>query len=249
MSSTVYSARWLGPTFIERNKDQQISVAIERSGAAVTLTSGTLTVYKPDGTVLVDAVAGTVGGGTFTSATIAAATSAGQELNKGYLVKVDLVISGSTYSFFNDAVLCLARLYPTVAQTDLVARHSEAANLLGTAITSLQQYIDQAWEDITIRLYMEGVPFWRWRTPSALRQVLFDRSFELLFYDYSTLLGGAQTDRYAAFAERYAGLYERDMERLRSMIDEDEDNHLQEDMASGSSVIQLSGTRRRRWTL
>ncbi|MHC4432319.1 MAG: hypothetical protein ACYTBS_10810, partial [Planctomycetota bacterium] len=97
--------------------------------------------------------------------------------------------------------------------------------------------------------YTEGVPFWKWRTPSALRQVLFDRSFELLFYDYSTLLGGAQTDRYAAFAERYAGLYERDMERLRAMIDDNEDNALAEDLASGSSVILLSGTRRRRWTI
>ena len=249
MSETVYSARWLGPTFIERNKDQQIAVAIERSGSAVTVTSGTLTVYKPGGDVLVDAVAGTVAGGTFTSATIAAATTASETLDKGYLVKVDLVISGDTFTFYNDAVLCLARLYPTVAQTDLVARHSEAANLLGASITSLQQYIDQAWEDITIRLYTEGVPYWKWRTPSALRQVLFDRAFELLFYDYSTLLGGAQTDRYAAFAERYAGLYERDMERLRSMIDDNEDNGLQEDLASGSSVILLQGTRRRRWTV
>lgn len=249
MSETVYSARWLGPTFIERNKDQQIAVAIERSGSAVTLTSGTLTVYKPGGEVLVDEVAGTVAGGTFTSATIAAATTASETLDKGYLVKVDLVISGATFTFYNDAVLCLARLYPTVAQTDLVARHSEAANLLGASISSLQQYIDQAWEDITVRLYTEGVPFWKWRTPSALRQVLFDRSFELLFWDYATLLGGAQTDRYAAFAERYAGLYERDMERLRSMIDDNEDNGLQEDLASGSSVILLQGTRRRRWTV
>ena len=163
MSETVYSARWLGPSFIERNKDQQIAVAIERSGSAVTLTSGTLTVYKPGGEVLVDAVAGTVAGGTFTSATIAAATTASETLDKGYLIRVDLVISGSTFTFYNDAVLCLARLYPTVAQTDLVARHSEAANLLGASITSLQQYIDQAWEDITIRLYTEGVPYWKWR--------------------------------------------------------------------------------------
>ncbi len=244
MSDTIYSARWAGPAFIERGKDQAVSVAIERSGAAVTLTSGTLTVYKPGSTEpIVDAVAGTVAAGVFTSATIAAVTTSAEELGKNWLIKVDLVISGATYTFYNDAVLCLARLYPTIGQTDLVARHSEAANLLGASITSLQQYIDQAWADITDRLYLEGVPFWRWRTPSALRQVLFDRSFELLFFDYATLLGS--NDRYFAFAERYAQAYERNMEQLRSTIDNDEDNTVSDELQTGSSVIMLSGTRRR----
>jgi hypothetical protein len=248
MSDTVYSARWSGPTFIERNKDQQIAVSIERDGSAVTLVSGTLTLYKPGGDKLVDAVAGTVATGTFTSATILAATTADENLGKQWLVKVDVVIGTETVTLYNDAVMALARLYPSIGQTDLIQRHSEAAALLGASVTSLQQYIDQAWSDITGRLYTEGVPFWRWRTPSALRQVLFDRSLELLFWDYATLLGGAQTDRYAKFAERYAGLYERDMERLSSMIDESEDNTLEGTTASGSSVILLAGTRqRRRW--
>ena len=246
MSGTVYSARWAGPTFIERNKDQQIAVSIERDGAAVTLLSGALTIYRPGGDVLVDAVAGTVAAGTFTSATILAATTASENLGKQWLIKVDVVIGTETVTLYNDAVMALARLYPTVGQTDLVQRHSEAANLLGASITSLQQYIDQAWEDITVRLYTEGVPFWKWRTPSALRQVLFDRSLELLFWDYATLLGGAQTDRYAKFAERYAGLYERDFERLSSMIDTSEDNTLEAETASASSVILLAGTRQRR---
>tara|TARA_R100000655_G_scaffold11918_5_gene27937 strand:- start:610 stop:1350 length:741 start_codon:yes stop_codon:yes gene_type:complete len=243
VSDTVYSARWAGPTFIERDKDQQIEVAIERSGAAVTVTSGTLTVYKPSGEAIVDAVAGTVAGGTFTSATIAAAITSGEDFAKRWLVKVDLVISGATFTFYNDAVLCRARLYPTIGQTDLVARHSEAANLLGSSITSLQGYIDQAWTDITERLYLEGVPFWRWRTPSALRQVLFDRSFELLFYDYATLLGN--NDRYFRFAERYSEQYERDLERLRSTIDNNEDNQLSEEIVTGSPVLLLSSSRRR----
>ena len=124
MSDTIYSARWAGPTFIERGKDQAVSVAIERSGAAVTLTSGTLTIYKPNGEELVDAVAGTVAAGVFTSATVAAATTSAESLGKNWLIRVDLVIAGDTYTFYNDAVLCLARLYPTIGQTDLVQRHS-----------------------------------------------------------------------------------------------------------------------------
>jgi hypothetical protein len=245
MSDTLYSARWSGPTFIERNKDQTISVAIERSGAAVTLASGTLTVYRPNGELLVDEIAGTVAAGTFTSATILAATTSAEQLGKNWLVRADLVIGGDTFTFYNDGILALCRLYPTIGQTDLVERHSEAANLLGASITSLQQYITQAFEDITVRLYTEGVPFWKWRTPSALRQVLFDRSFELLFFDYATLLGN--NDRYYRLAEKYADLYERDFERLKSTIDKSEDNVLSTEVASGSSVVMLSGTNRRRW--
>lgn len=243
MSSTLYTARWTGPTLIEQGKSQQISVSVERSGSAATISSGTLTLFRPNGTALVDAVAGGISGGTFTSAAIAGGTTSAESLGPRWLVRVDLVIGGATYSFYNDAVLCLAQLYPPVGQTDLIQRHSEAANLLGAAVTSLQQYIDQAWSDVTNRLYLDGVPFWKWRTPSALRPCLFDRSLELLFLDYSTLLNA--NDRYAAFAQRYSELYERDYERLRSTIDLAEDNQLQDETVSGSAVVMLQTGRRR----
>jgi hypothetical protein len=245
MSATLYSARWYGPSLIERDKAQTISVSIERNGSNTTLTSGTLTIFKPNGEKLVDGVAGTVASGTFTSATIAAASTVNEELGPRWLIQVDLVISGATVTFYNDAVLCLGRLYPPIGQTDLIQRHSEAANLLGAAVSSLQQYIDQAWRDVTVRLYGDGCPFWKWRTPAALRSVLFNRAFELLFFDYSTLLNGS--DRYATYADRYAQLYEREYEALISTIDKNEDNTLSSEMVGGSSVILLSGTRRRRW--
>jgi len=246
MSATLFSARWTGPTLIERGKDQAIEVALERNGSATTITSGTLTLRRPNGTALVDAVAGTISGGTFTSATIAAATTDGENYGPRWLVEIDLLIAGKTYTFMNDAVMCLARLYPPVGQTDLIQRHSEAANLLGASVTSLQQYIDQAWSDVTNRLYTDGVPFWKWRTPSAMRAPLFARSLELLFWDYSTLLDA--NDRYATYAERYAELYERDYARLKSTIDTDEDNTLSDEIATGSAVIMLqTGARRSKY--
>ena len=243
MSETLYSARWFGPTLIEQGKDQTFDVSIERSGSATSITSGTTTIFKPGGEKLVDAVAGTVSSGTYTSATIAAATTSGETVGPRYLIQVDLLIGGKTYTFYNDAVLCVARLYPPVGQTDLVERHSEAANLLGAAVTSLQQYIDQAWRDITVRLYTDGVPFWKWRTPSALRGVLMAHAFEILFWDYSTLLAG--DDRYREYAQKYSDMYEQDYTQLRSNIDEGEDNILKDEMATGSAVIMLSSSARR----
>ena len=131
MSATLYSARWTGPTLIEKDKAQTVSVSVERAGSATTLTSGTLTLYRPNGSKLVDAVAGSVSGGTFTSATISASDTQNEDFGPRWLIEIDLVISGETFTFYNDAVLCLARLYPPIGQTDLIQRHSEAANLLG----------------------------------------------------------------------------------------------------------------------
>lgn len=244
MSETIYSARWFGPTLIERGKDQTISVSIEREGSAPTISSGTLTLYRPGGSVLVDAVAGTVSpAGTFNSATIAAATTASEALAARWLVQVDLVIGGKTYTFYNDACLAKARLYPPIGQTDLTDRHTDAAALLGTGVTSLQKYISAAFRSILVSLYSDSVPFWKWRTPSALREVLVAKSFELLFFDYSTLMAG--NDRYAAFAQHYADQFEIEYLKLKSMIDTEESNILDEEVAAAAPVIQLSAGARR----
>jgi hypothetical protein len=246
MPQKIYSARWRGPTLIEQGKAESLSVAIERDGAAAPLVSGTLTIYNAAGTKIIDAVAGTVAAGVFTFPTIGATVFDAETLGPNYLIQVDVDMGAEgDFRFMNDMVLCLAQLYPTVGQTDLVQRHSEAAALLGATVTSLQQYIDQAWSDITTRLYLESVEFWTWRTPAATRQVLFDRALELLFFDYSTLLNGA--DRYLSLANHYSELYERDWERLQSKADTAEDNTLEDEVA-GSSVIRLSsGARSRRW--
>jgi len=243
MSEVLYSARWAGPSFIEQGKDQTISVAVERDGVAAVLASGSMTLYKPSGETFIDDVAGTVAGGVFTSAVVASASTAAESLSKGWLVKIDVVIGADTFTFYNDAVLCLARLYPPIGQTDMVSRHSEAASL--NAGTNLQTYIDQAWGDITIRLYTKGIPYWKWRTPSTLRDVTLSKALSFMFLDYATLMNN--NDRYLKFAELYRSQYELGIEAMTSMIDVDEDNKVESEMVNSSPVIMLSGTSRTRY--
>ena len=246
MSATLYQARIAGPILIEQNKDNVLTLDIEKDGAAASLTSGTLTVYRPSGEKLVDAVAGSVGAGKFTSATILAATTADESLGDRWLVQFDILISGATETFYTDAALVLARLRPPIGQTDLVERHSECANLLKSGITTgLQQYIFQAWHDILNRMYSDGVAFWRWRTASATRAVLFARTFEILFRDYSTLLD--PDDRYSELSTMYAEDYEREYTQMRSRVDGLEDNTISGDNKPASAVIMLSSGPRRRW--
>ena len=237
MSDTLYSARFRGPTLVEHNKSQTVSLDIELGGAAVTPTSGTFYLYDPGGNAIVDAQVATVGAGTI-SGTVAAADTSGKALGPSWLVRFDAVIAGDTYRFNNDSCLCVARLYPPIGQTDLVNRHSDVANLLASGVTSCQQYIDDAWSDITNRMYSEQSYFWRLRTPSAFRNVMFARSLALIFRDYATLLNAG--DRYMQLSDYYEQQYERAYSKLRSRIDSDEDNQLSDRQQSIPAVTYLT---------
>ena len=253
MSDTFWNARFSGPTMIERGKPQDVSVYIERNGSNANIQSATLSVYDQNGNTIKDAVTCTVptSAGTPTgqvTATIAASDTTDKDLARNWLIQFDVVILGAnekTYRFYNDAVLCRAQLYSPIGQTDLIARHSDVVNLVATSKANLQDYIDTAWADITGQMYSDAVPFWRFRTPSALRGPMFARCFELIFRDYSTLFDAG--DRYSVLSDRYAEQYDREMDKLRSKIDKDEDNILDGDSVPATASIHLSSGPRRRW--
>ena len=221
MSDTVYSARWKGPTLIEKGKAQTVSLTIEKAGAAPTISAATCTIYKPSGEKLKDAATATISSGTVSLDLVAGDTSS-EVLGSAWLLRFDCTISSKVYTFHNDSALCLSRLYPPVGHTDLVGRHSDIANLLASGVSSLQGYIEDAWADICNRAYSESVPFWRLRTSSAFRAPMFSKCFSLIFRDYATLMSAQ--DRYMQLADYYEHLYEKDYESLRSRLDNDEDN-------------------------
>ncbi len=242
MAETLWSARFTGPAMIERNKDQSVSVSIEKDGSAASVASATFTLYDPDGFKVKDAVAATVAGGTVVGV-IGAADTASKDLGRNWLIQYDVTISAKVYTFYNDGVLCAARLYPPIGQTDLIARHSDVVNLVSTAKSDLQDYVDTAWSDITNQMYSDAVPFWKFRTPSALRGVMFAKCFELIFRDYSTLFDSG--DRYSELAERYAETYHAEFDQMRSRIDTGEDNTIDGDSVPATATIYLSSGPRR----
>ncbi len=244
MPDILWNARFFGPTMIERNKAQEAYVSIERSGSAASISAATFTLYDPQGTKIKDAVSCTVDGGSISGA-IAAGDTDGKTLERNWLLQFDVTIGGKIYTFYNDAVLCAARLYCPVGQTDLIARHSDVVSLVSTAKANLQDYIDTAWTDITGQMYSDAVPFWRFRTPSALRPVVFARCFELIFRDYSTLFDAG--DRYSELSERYAETYSKEYAGLRSKIDIGEDNTIDGGSVPATASIHLSSGPRRRW--
>jgi len=237
---TPYSARWTGPALIPRGQDTTISVDVEHGGSAPTVSAVTFSLWDSNGTVIVDAASASESGGTL-SYTVTAASTSSEALGQGFLLKFTATIGGDQHDFYNDAALCLARLYPPIGTTDLTNRYSRLAALQTTGASDLQKFITDAWTELTARLYSEGLPFWRMRTPSALRPYLTAQSMVFALDDLALTLGDGGP--YREEARRIEQSLPRLYNKIRSLMDSDEDNNLDEAHQPASAVIQISSGR------
>ena len=128
---TPYSARWTGPTLITKSHDTTVTVEIEHGGSAPTVSAVTFSLYSPNGTAIVDGAAASESGGTL-SYTVTAASMSSQSYDQGWALKFSATIGGDVHEFYNDAALCLARLYCPIGTTDLTNRYSRLAALQTT---------------------------------------------------------------------------------------------------------------------
>ena len=243
--ATPYSARWTGPALIPRGQDTTVSVAVEHSATPPTVTAVTFSLWDSSGTALLDAVTASESGGTL-SHTVLSAITTGQTLGQGYLLKFTATIGGDAHAFYNDAALCLSRLYPPVGTTDLTNRYSRLAALQTTGASDLQKFVSDAWTDLTSRLYSEGLPFWRMRTPSALRPWLTAQALVFALDDLALTLGDGGP--YREEARRIEQTLPRLYGQIRSRMDTAEDNSVGTDHQAASPVLVLSSGRMGRFT-
>ena len=237
----LYSAKWSGPSLIEKGSTQTIGVDIERDASAPTISAATFTLYNPAGTVIVDAATATISSGNV-SYEIGATVLDDYDYGQKWLVQFDATIGGDVYSFYNDAAVCKVRIFPPIGHSDLTARHGDIGSLLPSGTTSTQSYIDSAWIEITNRMYGDAIPFWTLRTVSALRAPLLYRALAFVFRDFSTMIDPG--DKYFELADRYDKQFERSYSKLRGFFDGDQTNIIDGDRKPSSSVIILSSSRR-----
>lgn len=241
---TPYSARWTGPALIPRGQDTTISVDVEHGGSAPTVSAVTFSLWDSSGTVIVDAASASESGGTL-SYTVTAASTTGKTLGQGYLLKFTATIGGDAHDFYNDAALTLARLYPPIGTTDLTNRYSRLGALQTTGASDLQKFITDAWTELTARLYSEGLPFWRMRSPSALRPYLTAQALVYALDDLALTLGDGGP--YRDEARRIEDTLPRLYGQIRSRIDDGEDNSIGDLQQPASPVLILSSGRVSRW--
>lgn len=201
-----YTARLPLPDLIVRGVNHTVKCEVYLDGAADTLASATVSVYNASNTAVVDAAVATVAGGV-ASYTITAATTTGQTLGSKWRVEWAITLStGAVIYPRNSAALVRNGLWPVIADVDLVRRVSSLDTTSSTVITSAadyQDYIDEAWTEIQLRLIGLGNRPNLIMEPSALRQPHLLLSLALVFEDLATRLNPAYMEQAASFRAQY----------------------------------------------
>ena len=237
LAETVFTARFRSTETLERGRTQTITCPTSRAGATATPTSGTVTISRPDGTVLVTAAVTVASIATYS---LTGATTTAEALGEGWLIEWALVMPDAvTHTFRQDAAVCRRTLYGVVSQDDLTQRHSDLPSLLGAA-ASYQPYIDEAFFTICNRLIGAGRRPYLVIQPSALRECHLMLALHLVFIDYSTSAGDG--GRWQALAAHYLSAYEQSFGALKFSYDEADDNRVDPTKKkSASSQIWTNG--------
>lgn len=193
------SARFAGPELLQRGAAQGISCPLYRDGALVAPSSGTISIYRADGTQVVAAAAVTVAA---SIATYTTGTFAGETLGEGWRVEWLLTVSGAVHTFDRQAALCRRRLFPVVTDADLIRRHSDLVAIRPPDMTSFQDYLDESWVELLHQIRQKGSIPHLVASPEDLRQVHLFLALKLVFTDFSVRFGDGS--RWPTLADSYS---------------------------------------------
>jgi hypothetical protein len=241
ISETLYTARFRAPDAIQRGVNQTIACPTYRLGVVATPSAGTVSVYKADQTAVVSAAAVTIAPGSWATYTIAGGTTTPLALEEGWLIEWTLVMpDGLTHTFRQDAALVRRELAPVVTDADLIRRHSDLPQLLASGATNYQDYLDEAWATIMLRLIANGRRPYLVMSPSALRDVHLLLTLHLIFLDFQTSAGDG--GRWQALADHYRLAYTEAWGQLSFVYDESDTNKVDATQRkSGTSQVWLNG--------
>lgn len=175
------AARFAGPELIERGRTASLRCPLYRDGGVVAASSGTLRLYRPDGTVAAEvAVTAETWGASATSPALSS-----EALGDGWRAEWRLVVGGTPYTFDRSAALCRRRLFPVVSEADLYRRHSDLPNLKPSGKDTYQDYLDDAWEELLHALRQKGTLPHLILSPEDLRYAHFYLTLQLIFSDFA----------------------------------------------------------------
>lgn len=156
MAWTDYAPRFLGPTYMERDRVTPLRLRVYNGSEHAVPTSGTISIYNTANTAIVSAAAVTVTDG-YATYDVAAATLASSAFASGWRVEWSLVMPDTyTHVFRNDAAVVRVRLPPAASEVDLLRLHPNLRSFLPKGQTSWQDQLDVAWEYRVVG-YLEGV--------------------------------------------------------------------------------------------
>jgi hypothetical protein len=191
---------------IVRGRAHVIECPVYRTGALVTPSSGTVSVYDPTDTAVISAQSVTITNSVATYS-ISSGTLSSYSYSDGWRVEWSLTMADtSIVSPRNDAALVRNGLWPVITDSDLVRRCPALDPNAASGITSSVSYqyaIDEAWTEIQLRLIAKGNRPTLILEPSALRAAHMFLTLAIVFEGEQTRLSAAWTDRAVDYRAQY----------------------------------------------
>lgn len=241
---TTYAGRFASPEFIERAKAQRLTFEVYHEGRLVVPDSGTLLLRDASNVAVVNEAAVSIVNGAAVYDLPATAVPASYAPSRRWLADWTLTVSdGQVHTFRRSVHLCLRRLYPVITPADLTRRHHDLQSIVSRAKSTLQPYIDSAYDVVIFRLIEDGRYPQQIMTPESLWLVELLYALHLAFTD--AMLNAPGDGKYGGLAEKYEKDFEAAWLRLRFTIDHDESNtppSSTEEGESESPVVFLGGS-------
>lgn len=239
MAWVEYQVRWLQPAYIERARDSYLEIEVYDGGSLAAPASGTISIYSPAGTAVVDAAAVTVTGSK-AHYTITAATVAGESFGARWRVEWLLTMPDlAAHLFRQDGALVRVRLGPVITDADLTARYPDLDNFRDTSISSWEPFILEGWWDVVGRLESSGRRPYLVISPEALRPAHLHTTLGLIC---RSLAGsGDAENRWHMLADLHESKAEDAWARTTLAYDADDSGAADSDRASLMPTLWLAG--------
>jgi len=236
LDTAPYTARIPTPYDLVRGQATTLRCPVYRDAALVSPSSGTCTVYDSSSVVVST-------GATTLSSSVSTYTftpSSSLNLGEGWRVEWALTISSVVHTFRSDAALVRQALYPVISDQDLYRRVS-GLNPSGAAplssLTTYQDYLDEAWTTLVLRLISKGNRPALISSPSALREVHILLTLSLVFEDFAIRL----RENFAEDAMRFREQYESEWSRLNFSYDTSDSGQSPAQRRAARGPVILSG--------
>ena len=201
---------------------------VDPSGAAVTLSAGTYSLYAGSRLIFsTSALTYLPVGMVSTTAPIDASVTADEALAENWLETWDVTIDGADVRTFDRPVHLVRReLHPTLTDIDLIARHSDLAELRDTDQPTYEIQRTDAWIRLADWLISKGSRPWLIIDDWKLRETHRNLTLEAIFNDFASSVGDG---RYRELADFYRLAAVESFDSLALTYDFSEDGFVQED--------------------
>ena len=241
---TVYSYRQAGPDVLQRARANTVSLEVWRDGAKVAPSAATLTLIRPSGTLILDAVAASIVSDVATYTIGAGSLPETEPAGQLYTLRWDLTIAGLARTVQRACTVARFPMVLPVTDVDLTeGEYPDLVEQLGDFGSNLQTFLESAKRDVLRELEQHG----QWPDlitgPSDLyepiRQTAFAKVFRFLFNTNDSERSERLMDLHSTEAKRV-------LADLRTRLDRDDDGLPDGERREGMSrTIHIGGAEAR----